>query len=80
MRTRLRLMLLLPCAAVAFLGQSALAQETKEEYVPEAERNILVEKPLPGVDGKIVSINHFTLPPDTWAISTTIPGRPTFTL
>ena len=28
----------------------------------KAERNILVEKPLSGVDGKIVSINHFKFP------------------
>jgi quercetin dioxygenase-like cupin family protein len=56
-------MLPLSCAAVALLAQPALAQE-KKEYVATAERTVLVEKPLPGVDGKIVSINLFKLPPE----------------
>jgi quercetin dioxygenase-like cupin family protein len=59
---RLSLMLPLSCAAVALITQTALAQEQKEEYVSKAERNVLIEKPLPGADGKIVSINHFRLP------------------
>lgn len=62
MLDRLSLMLPLSCAAVALLSQTALAQEQKEEYVSKAERNVLIEKPLPGADGKIVSINHFRLP------------------
>lgn len=52
----------LSCVALALLAQPALAQEKKEEYVSEAVRNVLVEKPLPGADGKIISINHFKLP------------------
>lgn len=52
------------CAALALIAQPAVAQEKKEEYVSTAERNVLVEKPLPGVDGKFVSINHFRMPPD----------------
>ena len=64
MRTRLRHLFSLSCAAVVWIAQPALAQETKEEDVGQAERNILVGKPLPGVDGKIVSINHFTLAPE----------------
>jgi quercetin dioxygenase-like cupin family protein len=59
----LGIMLRLACAALALSVQPVLAQETKEEYVPKSERTILVEKPLPGLDGKIVSINHFTMPP-----------------
>jgi quercetin dioxygenase-like cupin family protein len=62
MFARARFMLPVTCAAVALIAQPVLAQEKKEEYVTKAERNILVEKPLPGVDGKIVSINHFKLP------------------
>jgi quercetin dioxygenase-like cupin family protein len=62
MLDRLSLMLPLSCAAVALITQTALAQEQKEEYVSKAERNVLIEKPLPGADGKIVSINHFRLP------------------
>ena len=54
MLTPLRLMLPLSCAAVVLVAQLALSQEKKEEYVTEAERNVLVEKPLPGVDGKII--------------------------
>jgi quercetin dioxygenase-like cupin family protein len=64
MIARVRFMLPLSCAVVALIAQPVLAQEKKEEYVTKAERNILVEKPLPGVDGKIVSINHFRLPPE----------------
>jgi quercetin dioxygenase-like cupin family protein len=64
MRALPRTMLRLSCAAVVLIAQPALAQETKEEYVPQAERNILVEEPLAGVDGKIVSINHFKMPPE----------------
>jgi quercetin dioxygenase-like cupin family protein len=55
-------MLPLSCAAVALVAQPAVAQEKKEEYVTKAERNILVEKPLPGAEGKMISINHFKLP------------------
>ena len=62
MLDRLSLMLPLSCAVVALISQAALAQEQKEEYVTKAERNVLIEKPLPGADGKIVSINHFRLP------------------
>lgn len=62
MLTRARLIMPLSCAAVAVVTQSALAQEEKEEYVTTAERNVLVEKPLPGVEGKIVSINHVKMP------------------
>ena len=62
MLTPLRLMLPLSCAAVALVAQPAVAQEKKEEYVTKAERNILVEKPLPGAEGKMISINHFKLP------------------
>ena len=62
MLTPHRLMLPLSCAAVVLVAQLAVAQEKKEEYVTTAERNVLIEKPLPGVDGKIVSINHFKLP------------------
>lgn len=62
MLTRARLIVPLSCAAVAVVTQSALAQEEKEEYVTTAERNVLVEKPLPGVEDKIVSINHVKMP------------------
>jgi quercetin dioxygenase-like cupin family protein len=62
MVTRLRLMLPLSCAAVALLVHPALAQVQKEEYVSKAERTVLLEKPLPGVEGKYVSINHFKAP------------------
>jgi quercetin dioxygenase-like cupin family protein len=59
----LGIMLRLACAAVVSSAQPVLAQETKEEYVPRSERTILVEKPIPGLDGKILWINHFTMPP-----------------
>ena len=62
MLTRVGLMLPLSCAAVALIAQPALAQDTKEEYVTKAERSVLVEKPLPGAEGKMISINHFKLP------------------
>ena len=59
-----RLVLPLSCAVFALITQPALAQEKKEEYVSTAERNVLLEQPLPGVDGTYVSINHFKVPPE----------------
>jgi quercetin dioxygenase-like cupin family protein len=57
--------LTLGVVAAVGLGLSPLsAQEKKEEYVSKAERTTLVEEPLSGADGKIVSINHFKLPPE----------------
>jgi quercetin dioxygenase-like cupin family protein len=55
-------MLPLSCAAVALVAQLAWSQEKKEEYVTTAEKSVLVEKPLPGAEGKMISINHFKLP------------------
>lgn len=63
MRAPLWIELPLTCAAVALIAQPALAQQAKEEYVPRSERTVLVEKPLAGIDGKIIAINHFTMPP-----------------
>lgn len=54
----------LSCAALALIIQSAAAQQQTKEYVSSAERNTLVEQPLPGVEGKITSINHFKIGPD----------------
>jgi len=54
----------LSCAALAFAVQAGLAQGKKEEYVSTAERNVLIEKALPGVEGKIISINHVRMPPE----------------
>lgn len=62
MLDRISLILPLTCAAFALIAQTALAQEQKEEYVSTAERNVLVEEPLAGAEGKIVSINHFQMP------------------
>ena len=64
MRTRTKLIVPLSCAAVALFTQAALAQEEKKEYVTTAERNVLVEEALPGVEGKIISINHDKMPPE----------------
>jgi quercetin dioxygenase-like cupin family protein len=44
------------------ITQAALAQEQKEEYVSTGERNVLVEEPPAGAEGKIVSINHYKMP------------------
>ena len=52
----------LSCALIGLVAPSALAQEPKEEYVSTAERNVLLEEALAGTEGKIVSINHFTMP------------------
>ena len=51
-------------APVLLVGAASTldAQEKKEEYVSQAERTALVEEALPGVEGKIISINHLTLP------------------
>lgn len=55
--------IMLAVAPVALLGavSSTDAQE-KEEYVSKAERTTLVEETLPGIENKIISINHLTLP------------------
>jgi quercetin dioxygenase-like cupin family protein len=62
MLARTKFILPLSCAAIALVMQAGLAQEKKEEYVSKAEKSVLVEKPLPGADGKIISVNHFKLP------------------
>jgi quercetin dioxygenase-like cupin family protein len=62
MLDRISLMLPLSCAAVALITQAALAQEQVEEYVSTAARNVPVEEPLAGAEGKIVSINHHKMP------------------
>ena len=64
MLTHAKLMLPLSCAVLALITQSAVAQEQKKEYVSTAEKNALIEQALPGVEGKIVSINHYTMPPE----------------
>ena len=64
MLTRTKLALPLSCAAVALATQPALAQDEKKEYVTTAERNVLLEESLPGVEGKIISINHVKMPPE----------------
>jgi quercetin dioxygenase-like cupin family protein len=64
MLTSTKLIVPLSCAAVAMVTQAALAQEEKKEYVSTAERNVLVEEALPGVEGKIISINHVKMPPE----------------
>jgi quercetin dioxygenase-like cupin family protein len=64
MLARFTFVLPLSCVAITLVTLPALAQEKKEEYVTKAERNVLLEKPLPGMDGKVVSVNHFRLPPE----------------
>lgn len=51
----------LVAAALAF--SAAQAAEEKEEYRPEAVRDVLLDKPLAGADGKVVNVVRFTLPP-----------------
>jgi quercetin dioxygenase-like cupin family protein len=76
MLTRATLTLPVSCTAVALLTQSALGSRKKRRigqlvakrpvdraYVTTAERNVLVEKSLPGVEGKIISINRVKRPP-----------------
>jgi quercetin dioxygenase-like cupin family protein len=49
-------------AVGAIDGRVASAQEPKEIYVPTADLTTLVDKPLPGVEGKHVTILHGTFP------------------
>jgi quercetin dioxygenase-like cupin family protein len=49
--------------AASVSGQGLRAAEKKEVFVPPAEVKKLVEKPLPGVEGKQVTIYHATLGP-----------------
>ena len=54
---------LLAAAAALALSTTAYAQQkTKEEYKSTAEIKTLVQKPLPGVEGKQVTIMHVTAP------------------
>ena len=59
-----RVILSMSCAAVALTAHLALAQQDKQEYVSKAERDVLLEKPLFGGEGKTISINRFKLPPE----------------
>jgi quercetin dioxygenase-like cupin family protein len=49
-------------AAGAFGALQASAQEKKEVYVPAADVKTLLDKSLPGVEGKQVTILHGTFP------------------
>ena len=49
--------------AVAINGPALHAAEKKEVYVSSAEQKTLLEKPLPGVEGKQMTIIHATVPP-----------------
>lgn len=44
--------------------QSPQAEEKKEEYVSTAEVKTLLQKPLPGVTGKAITILDATVPPN----------------
>jgi quercetin dioxygenase-like cupin family protein len=56
---------LLGVAAALALSATVHAQEkTKEEYKSTAEIKTLVQKPIPGVEGKQLTIFHVSAPPE----------------
>lgn len=45
-------------------GQDARAAELNEAYVsPDAGKKTLIDEPLHGVEGQVVTINHIVVPP-----------------
>lgn len=65
-RTLVGLSAALACGiAIGAVGIRTLpAQEKREVYVsPGAEKKTLVNEPLPGVEDRIVTIDHYTNPP-----------------
>jgi quercetin dioxygenase-like cupin family protein len=49
--------------AAAIDGQDALSAEKKEVYVsPGADKATLVDEPLNGVEARVVTIEHYTMP------------------
>lgn len=51
-------------AALALSAAVYAQQKTKEEYKSTAEIKTLVQKPVPGVDGKQLTILHVSAPPE----------------
>lgn len=49
--------------AIAVLALAPAAADTKKEYVPAVESEALHKAPLPGVEGKEVTVMHITAPP-----------------
>ena len=55
--------ILMTAIAVGAIGVRVVStQEQKEVYIPTADLKKLVDKPLPGVDGKHVTILHGAFP------------------
>jgi quercetin dioxygenase-like cupin family protein len=64
MRRLTKVSLLVAGAALALSATLYAQQKTKEEYKSTAEIKTLVQEPLPGVEGKQVTIMHVTAPAD----------------
>lgn len=54
---------ILSAVAAVVLAGLQFAYATDEEYKPKTKSTTLLESPLVGVEGKIVIIKHFELPP-----------------
>jgi quercetin dioxygenase-like cupin family protein len=63
MRRLVRVSLVGVVAALALSATVYAQQKTKEEYKSTAEITTLVQKPVPGVDGKQLTILHVSAPP-----------------
>lgn len=62
--TSLRLSLVYSAViAVATSAGALITLAAEQEYKPKVAISTLAEGPLPGVDGKVVIIKHFDLPP-----------------
>jgi hypothetical protein len=64
MRRLVRLSLLGVAAALALSATVHAQEKTKEEYKSTAEIKTLVQKPIPGVEGKQLTIFHVSAPPE----------------
>ena len=64
MRRLVRVSLVGAAAALALSATVHAQEKTKEEYKSTAEIKTLVQKPVPGVEGKQLTIFHVSAPPE----------------
>jgi quercetin dioxygenase-like cupin family protein len=64
MRRLVRVSLVGTVAALALSATVYAQQKAKEEYKSTAEIRTLVQKPVPGVEGKQLTILHVSAPPE----------------
>jgi quercetin dioxygenase-like cupin family protein len=59
---RLKHLLSIPLILTIVLGMAGFQAIAAEEYVSKAQKKVLHQAPLPGVEGKEMTVGHFAVP------------------